>query len=133
MMKKYFTILLGLFAIITMSSCQKIGSENSKLDDRLVGTKWQTEDFAQKLLFGGNPYEVYEFVSTTEVECYITDRGSVIKSHGTFTYTLEYPHITINRQTSDGITPTKYTFKDSRTMLRDGADEYGYYAKYMKQ
>lgn len=105
----------------------------NKLDDRLVGTKWQTSDFAYKIIYGGNPYDVYEFVSTTEVENYTTNQGNVVKSYGTYTYVLDYPHITINHKSSDEITPNHYTFKDSRTMVRDGVKESQPYATYIKQ
>ena len=125
-------IILIACSIAAVSSCQKPDGNNS-LDDRLVGTKWQTSDYAYKIIYGGNPYEVYEFVSTSELECYTTSGGNVVKSYGTYTYTLDYPSITINVSTSSGTTPTHYTFKDSRTMVRDGVDEYQPYAKYIKQ
>ena len=133
MMKRFISLLLCAVALIGAAGCQKAGDDQPKLDDRLVGTKWQTSDFAYKLLFGGNPYEVYEFVSTTELECYTTSGGNVVKSYGTYTYTLDYPHIVINVVSSGETKPTHYTFKDSRTMVRDDVDEYNPYAKYIKQ
>ena len=117
---------------IFATGCQKTDPQY-KLDDRLVGTKWETSDYAYKIIYGGNPYEVYEFVSVTELECYTTNAGKVVKSYGTYTYTLDYPHITINVVTSSGTNPTHYTFKDSRKMVRDDVDEYSPYAKYIKQ
>ena len=133
MMKRFITLLLCAVALIGAAGCQKVGDDQPKLDDRLVGTKWQTSDFAYKLLFGGNPYEVFEFVSTTELECYTTNGGNVVQSHGTWTYSLDYPHIIINEVSSGEITENHFTFKDSRTMVRDGVDEYNPYAKYIKQ
>lgn len=133
-MKRILSLILCAVAIIGAAGCQKIEEEEQvQLDDRLVGTKWQTSDFAYKLIYGGNPYEVYEFISTTEVESYTTNAGSVMKSYGTFTYMLEYPHITINVVSSSGTNPTHYTFKDSRTMVRDDVSESNPYAKYIKQ
>ena len=66
-MRKIITIIVCASTILCVAGCQKPGNENT-LDDRLVGTKWQTFDLAYQLFYGGNPYEVYEFVSTTEVE-----------------------------------------------------------------
>ena len=132
-MKKFIFFIVCCVAIFGLAGCQKMEDEQSKLDDRLVGTKWQTSDYAYKLLYGGNPYEVYEFVSTTELECYTTNGGNVVKSYGTWTYTLDYPHIVINVVSSSGTTPTNYTFKDSRTMVRDGGNENSPYVKYIKQ
>ncbi|MBR2228215.1 MAG: hypothetical protein IJ893_10155 [Bacteroidales bacterium] len=130
-MKRILSLILCVTAFI-MTGCQKV-DEQTQLDDRLVGTKWETSDYAYKVIYGGSPYEVYEFVSVAELECYTTNAGKVVKSHGTYTYTLDYPHITINVVTSSGTNPTHYTFKDSRTMVRDDVDEYSPYAKYIKQ
>ena len=132
-MKKYIVFIACCVAVICSVGCQKIEDEQPKLDDRLVGTKWQTSDFAHKVIYGGNPFEVYEFISTTEVECYTTSGGNVVRSNGTYSYTLAYPHITINVISTNGTVPTHYTFKDSRTMVRDGVDESTPYAKYIKQ
>ena len=130
-MKRILTLLFCAMAIFA-TGCQKT-NQQSKLDDRLVDTKWQTSDYAYKILYGGNPYYVYEFISVTELECYTTSSGNVVKSRGTYSYTLDYPHITVNVVTSDGTTPTHYTFKDSRTMVRDDVDENTPYAKLIKQ
>ena len=135
-MKRLIVLVFFTVSILGIVGCQKMGGEDenvNKLDDRLVGTKWQTSDFAYKIIYGGNPYDVYEFVSTTEVENYTTSGGNVVKSDGTYTYKLDYPHITINHKSSDGITPNHYTFKDSRTMVRDGVKESQPYATYIKQ
>ncbi len=127
-------ILFAAVMLLCLGSLSTSCSKSIKLDDRLVGTKWQCEDYVHHLFYGGNCYQVYEFVSTTEVERYTTRNGNVDSSDGTFTYTLNYPHITINVKNSDGATePTAYTFEDSRTMVRDGTNGSGYYAKYMKQ
>ena len=129
---KRLIILVACF-IATVFSCTKPSDDTPTLDERLVGTKWETSDYAYKIIYGGNPYEVYEFVSVTELECYTTSAGKVVKSYGTYSYKLDYPHITINVVTSSGTNPTHYTFKDSRTMVRDDVDEYQPYAKYIKQ
>lgn len=135
-MKKIIALVFCAVSLIGAIGCQKneIKEEDQiKLDDRLVGTKWQTSDFAYKLIYGGNPYEVYEFISTTEVENYTISSGNVVKSYGTYTYQLNYPHITIDVVSSGVATPTHYTFKDSRTMVRDDLSESSPYAKYLKQ
>ena len=131
-MKKLFYaafILLSLSALCT--SCSK--TVGDKLDDRLVGTKWQCRDIVYEAFFGGTCYQVYEFISTTEVELYTTRNGVVDDSNGTLTYTLNYPKIVIDNIDGDGNKkPTSYTFEDSRTMVRDGAEN-GAYTKYIKQ
>lgn len=134
-MKRALFIFACAFALVCFGSCSKNGTDpEEKLDDRLVGTKWQTYDLAYFLFHGGDPYEVYEFVSTTEVEDYVTNKGSVVQTHGTYTYKLDYPKITINKKKSDGIIEAlHYTFKDTRTMVRDDVDESNNYAKFIKQ
>lgn len=132
-MKKFIVFIVSCVTLVSVAGCQKIEDEHPKLDDRLVGTKWQTSDYAYKILYGGNPYEVYEFISTTELECYTTNGDNVVKSYGTWTYMLDYPHIVINVVSSSGTTPTPYTFKDSRTMVRDGGNENSPYVTYLKQ
>lgn len=125
MKKITFVAILMLCLGFIMSSCTK-KDDTPKLDDRLVGTKWQCSDAAAKLLYGGNNrYQVFEFISTTEVERYSTNNGAVVDSDGVFSYTLNYPSITINK--------AGFTFTDSRTMVRDGTDGKGYYAKYIRQ
>ena len=89
-MKKIIYMLL-IFAIsIVAISCTK-----DKLDDRLVGTKWQTEDVIHKMFYGGVCYRVYEFISVTEGERYTTRNGVVSSSDGAFTYILNHPSMTI--------------------------------------
>ena len=135
MKNRLLSTLFLLPLVIFSFSCTKTGTDNEpKLDDRLVNTKWQCEDNASELLFGGTCYEVYEFISTTEVDRYTTRNGVVRSSDGTFKYTLEYPKITIYAKTSKGEDDTEYfTFTDNRTMVRDGTDGKGFYAKYMRQ
>lgn len=134
-MKKLILALSFAFALVSFCSCSKEGTDpKDKLDDRLVGTKWQTSAYAHKIIWGGDPYDVYDFISTTEVEHYMTEKGSVKKSYGTYTYTLDYPKITINVKDDDGtVKATHYTFKDTRTMVRDDLEESKPYAKFIKQ
>lgn len=128
-MKKCLLIILSLLSV-SIISCTK----TPKLDDRLVGTKWQTEDLAAELFHGGKCYQVYEFTSTTEVECYTTKNGTVISSDGVYTYKLNWPSITINVVSSGGeVTPTSYTFTDARTMVRDNAASTAFYVTYIRQ
>lgn len=132
MKKCIHIIMLAIMSIAFVSCGEKV--DEPKLDDRLVGTKWQCEDWVHALFYGGTCFQVYEFTSTTEVDRYTTRNGAVDDSDGTFTYTLNYPSITINVVDSKGVvTPTDFTFTDSRTMVRTGTDGYGNYQKYLKQ
>lgn len=100
------------------------------LDTRLVGTKWKTQDYTYALLNGGECYRVFEFTNATDVENYTTKNGSVVKSYGTYKYSLEYPKLIIS---NNGSTLYEFTFKDSRTITRDGAPVGTYYSEYIKQ
>lgn len=122
--------MVMLFAL----GCDK--NEEVGLDDRLVGTKWQTRDSIYEVFYGGVCYDVYEFISTTEVENYTTKNGNVDDMNGTFKYELNYPYITIYKVKSDGnISELDFVFRDSRTMVRDGENinEYASYMKYIRQ
>lgn len=118
-------------AMTLLSSCTK---EEDKLDDRLVGTKWQTRDNVHEWFYGGICYQVYEFVSTIYVEKYTTRNGNVDDSDGSFNYELNYPNITIHEFDSDGKpNDQKFVFTDSRTMQREGTTGNDYYQRYLKQ
>ena len=124
-MKKTIYILLIFIISIVSASCTK-----DILDDRLVGTKWQSEDFVYKLFYGGVCYEVYEFISATEGERYTTRNGVVASSDGTFTYVLNHPSITITL--NDGEIE-EFIFIDSRTMRKANAVREGPGVTYYRQ
>lgn len=96
-------------------------------DDRLVGTCWYTQDINYEQENGGVCDEVYDFISSSEVECYTTQNGKVVANYGVYTYKLTYPYIRI--VTNKGI-ERNYTFVDTRTMILDDVDENDYYATY---
>ncbi|MDP4239091.1 MAG: Ig-like domain-containing protein [Bacteroidota bacterium] len=100
------------------------------LDNRLVGTKWQTEDIVYEMFFGKTAYDVYEFISTSEVENYTKKNGSIVQTNGTLKYILKYPTLSIVKNDT---TTYDFEFKDSRTIVRVGANEYAAYMKYIKQ
>ncbi len=122
-------LLFTTIAVFILFSCSK-DDDTPSLDNRLVGTKWQTRDTVYEVFFGGVAYDVYEFISTTEVEHYTTKNGSVVDSDGTFKYTLNYPSLSI---VIDEKTIYEFEFKDSRTIVRKGRDEFMPYMKYLKQ
>ena len=128
------SMLLMVATSLMFASCGKENIEEDILDERLVGTKWQTKDIVYEAFFGGTCFDVYEFISTTEVENYTTRNGNIDDVSGTYTYTLEYPKITIHKVNSDGEkSDLNFVFQDSRTMVREGVNEYNIYAKYIKQ
>jgi len=93
----------------------------------LVGTCWYTQDINYEQEYGGVCDEVYDFISSTQVECYTTQDGVVVANYGVYTYKLNYPYIKIT--TNKGIV-RHYTFVDTRTMILDDVDENDYYATY---
>lgn len=126
-------LLLLMCAIMALIGCEK---EGAGLDTRLVGTKWQTKASTYAIFFGGTCFDVYEFISASEVENYVTKNGNVADVYGTFKYKLNYPYITIYKIYSDGSTgELKFVFRDSRTMVREGenVNEYAEFMKYIRQ
>lgn len=124
-MKKTLFILLLPFIFL---GCEK--NEENELDSRLVGTKWQTYDHTYEIIYGGKPYEVYEFISTTEVEKYTTNNNIIVDFDGNYKYTLDYPNLSIIINDS---TKYDYVFISSREFIRKGTDGSGMYQKYIKQ
>lgn len=125
-MKKLLTLTLCTAISFCFLSCSK---DENTLDQRLVGTKWQTRATAYEIVYGGTAYDVYEFTSETQVDNYTVKNGNVVDTDGTDTYNLNYPNLTIHHGESD----YNFTFKDSRTIVRVGANEYSPYMKYIKQ
>ncbi|RZT96009.1 hypothetical protein EV201_0638 [Ancylomarina subtilis] len=124
-------ILLILALASICFSCSKDDEDvTPKLDERLVNTKWETYDLAYSIIYGGTAYEVYEFISSTEVEQYTSKNGKIVDTDGTYSYTLEYPNLTITKEDNK---KADFIFKDTRTFIRVGAEENDYYAKYIKQ
>ena len=110
-----------LLSCLLLASCGAVEPDEPQLDDRLVGTIWQTNDDISHLFYGGTCYLIYEFISTTQLESYTKRNGSVYKSYGTLNYELDYPKLVIHEKQSDGtIRDDHYTFKDSRTFTLDG-------------
>lgn len=131
-MKKLIFSLLAIVTIFFMGCSKEESNQEPQLDDRLVGTEWITEDTVYELFYGGVCYNVFEFTSTTTFENYTTQNGRVVDSDGEFSYTLEYPILTLHSMNSDG-DDYIFEFKDSRTIVRSGANEYMSYMKYIKQ
>ena len=114
----FFPMLLSSLLFV---SCGKDTPEEPQLDNRLVGTIWQTDDEVSHLFYGGTCYLIYEFISTTQLESYTKRNGAVYKSWGALDYELDYPQLVIHEKQSDGtIRDDHYTFKDSRTFTLDG-------------
>jgi hypothetical protein len=123
--------LLSLVLVLSMFGCSTKDEPKVQLDQRLVNTKWLTEDSMYRIFFGGECYNVYEFIDDSTLEEYVTRNGIVDKSYGTHKYTLNYPNISIIK--NDG-KKYDYTFRDSRTVIRnDATNEYASFMKYTKQ
>lgn len=118
---KRTVISVMILSCLLITACGNNKLEEPKLDDRLVGTIWQTDDDISHLFYGGTCYLIYEFISTTQLESYTKRNGAVYKSWGTLNYELDYPKLVIHEKQSDGtIRDDHYTFKDSRTFTLDG-------------
>lgn len=96
----YLTI--GSIAFLLAGCSQKNTNSGEQFDDRLVGTKWQTRDVSYEAMYGGDAYNVYEFISTSEVKNYIVKNDNIEKLYGTFQYELAYPKLAIYYVYSDG-------------------------------
>lgn len=108
--------LFSIFMLLALLGCEK---ETANInDDRLVGTKWQAEDYMYAALFGGECFNVLEFISTSEVEHYITRNGTIDYFKGTHSYTLDYPKIIIHYNNEDEgvIEDYEFVFENSRVM-----------------
>lgn len=125
-MKKIFIALMALAVI----SCGKQNTE-PELDARLVGTSYKTTDVTVMSIFGYAGH-VYEFdTTTTGIAYWVGKDGKQNGSDGEFTYTLNYPNLTITK-TKNGKTSTdNLVFQDARTFSRIYAD--GTKVNYYKQ
>lgn len=104
--------------MMLLASCNK---EGGNLDNRLVGTKWQSEDYLYEMIFGGDCFNVLEFVSENEVEQYVTRNGNIDHFIATHKYTLNYPSLIIRYVSDDGVTKDcEFTFENSRELIKDG-------------
>ena len=130
MRKKSLFISTLIMAVSMMFvSCEKA---ETTLDERLVGTKWKAKDIVYEVIFGGKCYDVYEFISATEVENYVARNGEVDYVYGTYKYTLNYPNITIHEVNSEGErSDLKFVFQDTRTMIRENMDSS--FEKYIRE
>lgn len=130
-MKKLLLLLLVLPFVLF--SCSSDDDDNGqKKDTRLVGTKWETRATAYEIIYGGTAYDVYDFISDSELENYTTKNGKVVQTKGTLNYSIENNIVTI---VEDAETSRSFFFKDSRTLVRTGenVNENNPYAKYIKQ
>jgi hypothetical protein len=133
--KEMKKIMFAVMAIATLAfaGCEKdgndAGEQQQQLDGRLVNTKWQTRDTVYEIIFGGTAYQVFEFISETEVEKYTTKNGNVVQSSGTYEYELDYPMLIIPEESDIYYT---FEFTDSRTFVRVGSNGYAY-KTYIKQ
>ncbi len=134
-MKKNFAILLMAIFSLTISSCSKDDDSSVTVskDSIFKGTKWQTDDFAARIVYGGTCYEVIHFMDNTNFEIYCT-RNSVIKSYdhqGTYTYDENSKIVTIKH--SDCSKSESFNLKNSGTLKRTPSTGSGYYNEYVKQ
>jgi|GEM_PF-1907973 len=131
-MKKTTLFLTLLIFSVCFLSCSK--DEESTFEQELVGTKWIALDWYYTDVYEGACYEIYEFISATNVKLYVTKNGEVVKDalgSQTCTYVLTYPYIAIyypNTGKTDN-----FLFTDSRTMIRDGYESGDLSGKYLKQ
>jgi len=129
-MKKVFLLSVVLMALAGCNNKEDDPKEEEKLDDRLVGTKWQTRDDVYEMIWGGVAYDTYEFTSATEAERYTVKGGSAVQSRGAYTYELDYPNLNLIDKDGDIL---DFEFKDTRTIVRKGRNENIAYNKYIKQ
>lgn len=87
---KTVKILFFLLFSVLLFSC----STDDTFD--IVGSKWQCDDAVYNSTLGLHHYNVYEFISETEVKNYVlNDRKEIVEDKGVYTYTLLYPNLNI--------------------------------------
>lgn len=124
-----FALAIALMATV---SCGKQNTETGP-DSRLVGTSYKTTDVTVMSMFGYAGH-VFEFdTATTGVAYWVGRDGKQNGSDGEFTYTLDYPNMTVvqKKKSSEGTTTLNFVFQDSRTFYRSYAD--GTKVTYYKQ
>lgn len=131
MKKILFAIAIALMATV---SCGKQNTEPEQQEDtRLVGTSYKTTDVMVMSMFGYAGH-VFEFeTATTGIAYWVGKDGKQNGSDGEFTYTLDYPNMTVvqNKKSSEGTTTLNFVFQDSRTFYRSYND--GTKVTYYKQ
>jgi hypothetical protein len=124
-------VLCFVLLLVTFAQCIHEDPEIEViLDDRLVGTKWETRATREDMIFGGTNYDVYEFISTSRVRRYIIKEGKIVHSDGVYIYALDYPRLFIEDSERKEVV---FNFKDSKTFIRYGAKAYESYVKYVRQ
>ncbi len=118
---KKMLLIAALVAGLLFVGCEK---EDAGLDKRLVGTEWVNSV--------GDYHYVFHFVNAREVEYYYMKNGIKQHHYGTYNYTLEYPHLYIDRTYNDE-SVQEFIFIDSHTMKCTTKNYLGLYEKYVKQ
>lgn len=118
-MKKILFLFAAVAAISFVGCNNGGGDDESKLDDRLVGTKWYSSAVRDGSDDNRNVYRVYEFKSATEVKDYLFENGVILHFIGLYPYELDYPTLII--YTDDDANPEyKFQFLNEQTIFRVG-------------
>lgn len=111
-------LLMAVLAVgLIFIGCEK---EDAGMDKRLVGTKWVNTV--------GDCHYVYHFINATQVDYYFMKNGVKQHYYGTYNYTLEYPHLYIEKERV-----VEFIFENSHTMRCTSENYLGLYEEYIKQ
>jgi len=121
--------LLPFVLLVVSVNCSK--KEPEPENNKLFGTKWQTQDLASEIVWGGRWFQVIHFKSNTDFEVYSVRNGNIEKYKYEGNYTLSETSVTIRYKDEDKEEVSTYNFKNSGTLECDwGAP---YYCTYIKQ
>lgn len=121
--------LLPLFFVLLVFGCSKKDDPEPK--NELVGTKWQTRDWAGEVVYGGEWYQVIHFKTNSDFEIYSTKNGKVQEYDHEGTYTLKGKTVKLKYTDKDEEVLAEFLIVNSGTMKR--VPERELYGTYVKQ
>ena len=129
---KNFLPLSLLFVLFISCSDKKDPAPAPPVNNILFDTRWQTEDFVAKIIYGGACFQVYHFIDNSTFEIYSTRNGQIRSHDHEGTYSITDKKVSIKYIDDKGKEVTgSYIFVNSGTLERDPSATV--YSTYIKQ